>query len=1094
MVDKDQEIQEANNYSLDVIAKFIRWSLYVILFIVFVLPTIFLSYIYLNDEAEITELSFLRSYAEEKIEQQLVKYDVRISSAGIAKGEAFFSPKFIFMDVTVDNENEDRLYELPKVYTNLNLLNRNDKGSITIENAQLFLKRNLSGRLIISSDEMSKENLFERIDLTSIAFSKIPILNRFTKFHAENISIDYLDDKTKNNYIFKNGKFSIKKDIDVLSFSSTFDLIKSNSDISIIKLSGNHKINDETFEVIAKVEDADPLTLANQIPALDWLRNLETNVNASIITLFNSDIDILNMDGVIELEAGKLKSTPQYASTDFLHLKTYFDYDLNSDIFNFSNFEFKSKQLSANGSAKNFLLRDSNFNITGSKTKLKISEGKFNRPDIFENETISLKSGFADLLINIEPFSINLENSNIQSAQSNLILNGKLSARNDYWESDFNLEIDALDKQQIIDFWPINYNAKSRKWTAQNVNSSLISNIKGNLKSSMGVTNSEFTFDFDDTSINAIKSVVPLVGISGEGSLSDNQITFKLESGVFETSPGYFTNLSGSIFHIPNIKVLPANGQMKLNAKGKLKSFFEILDSDKFKYLEKAGFDSDIANGLMELGGWIEWPLIKGVSQEQVLFSVDGILSNIESDKIIRNRNIVSDSLALKASDEKLSIFGKSKIDNFPIEFSWMQNLKNNSDRMSTVDAKFYINQNGLDTFNVLLPEGMFSGNAQGNLRLSLRPKKPAKFLMSSNLKGAEININSLGWSNKSIKNGNLNIRGSLSTPIDINEIRILADDLNANGKVNFDNDSKFKSAVFPEINIADWFSTSLTVSKTDSESLMELDGGVVDFRKLVFGKSDDTEVGLLNVSLDSLRISEGIEFTNFSTNIDFSQKELGNFKAQINGGANIYGKLSKGEFGTIITLNGDDAGHVLRSAGILDNIRGGKLNLVLTPNEKNGYYTGRFITNKFRMLHSNPVALLLDSLSLVGLVDKLENEGIQFNQAKGWLNITPEGIQLRDVSLVGLSMGMSITGWYDKKKKAINFDGVITPVYAINGVFERLAGKLFGEQKGEGLFSFVYTMKGPTSSPIVKVKPLSILTPGGFRKIFRSDIPAPSK
>ena len=130
-------------------------------------------------------------------------------------------------------------------------------------------------------------------------------------------------------------------------------------------------------------------------------------------------------------------------------------------------------------------------------------------------------------MINIEPFIINLENSNIQSAQSNLILNGKLSARNDYWESDFNLEIDVLDKQQIIDFWPINYNAKSRKWTAQNVNSSLISNIKGNLKSSMGVTNSEFTFDFDDTSINAIKSVVPLVGISGEGSLSDNQITFR---------------------------------------------------------------------------------------------------------------------------------------------------------------------------------------------------------------------------------------------------------------------------------------------------------------------------------------------------------------------------------------------------------------------------------------------------------------------------------------------------------------------------------------------------------------------------------------
>ena len=44
---------------------------------------------------------------------------------------------------------------------------------------------------------------------------------------------------------------ALKKDIDDLSFSSTCELIKSNSDIAIIKLSGKHKINDETFEVIA---------------------------------------------------------------------------------------------------------------------------------------------------------------------------------------------------------------------------------------------------------------------------------------------------------------------------------------------------------------------------------------------------------------------------------------------------------------------------------------------------------------------------------------------------------------------------------------------------------------------------------------------------------------------------------------------------------------------------------------------------------------------------------------------------------------------------------------------------------------------------
>ena len=84
---------------------------------------------------------------------------------------------------------------------------------------------------------------------------------------------------------------------------------------------------------------------------------------------------------------------------------------------------------------------------------------------------------------------------------------------------------------------------------------------------------------------------------------------------------------------------------MKLNAQGNLKSFFEILDSEKFKYLAKAGFSTDVASGNAQLAGWIEWPLIKGVSQDQVLFEIDGTLSNIKSNKLSRG-----DFLSLKTS------------------------------------------------------------------------------------------------------------------------------------------------------------------------------------------------------------------------------------------------------------------------------------------------------------------------------------------------------------------------------------------------------------------------------------------------------------
>ncbi|MEK6205750.1 MAG: hypothetical protein N2B02_09000, partial [Amylibacter sp.] len=44
--------------------------------------------------------------------------------------------------------------------------------------------------------------------------------------------------------------------------------------------------------------------------------------------------------------------------------------------------------------------------------------------------------------------------------------------------------------------------------------------------------------------------------------------------------------------------------------------------------------------------------------------------------------------------------------------------------------------------------------------------------------------------------------------------------------------------------------------------------------------------------------------------------------------------------------------------------------------------------------------------------------------------------------------------------------------------------------QRGEGLFSFVYKVKGTSEDPIISVNPLSVLAPGVFREIFRTEKP----
>lgn len=60
----------------------------------------------------------------------------------------------------------------------------------------------------------------------------------------------------------------------------------------------------------------------------------------------------------------------------------------------------------------------------------------------------------------------------------------------------------------------------------------------------------------------------------------------------------------------------------------------------------------------------------------------------------------------------------------------------------------------------------------------------------------------------------------------------------------------------------------------------------------------------------------------------------------------------------------------------------------------------------------------------------------------------------------------------------------MVSPVYLLNGI-----GAIF-TRKGEGLIGFNYQLTGPSAKPKVSVNPLSALTPGLFREIFRRPPP----
>jgi hypothetical protein len=71
------------------------------------------------------------------------------------------------------------------------------------------------------------------------------------------------------------------------------------------------------------------------------------------------------------------------------------------------------------------------------------------------------------------------------------------------------------------------------------------------------------------------------------------------------------------------------------------------------------------------------------------------------------------------------------------------------------------------------------------------------------------------------------------------------------------------------------------------------------------------------------------------------------------------------------------------------------------------------------------------------------------------------------------------------------SFGGTAVPAYALNSLVSKIPiiGRLLTGRRGEGLLGLGYRVTGRGDDPSVFVNPLSVLTPGIFRRIFEVGI-----
>jgi hypothetical protein len=266
---------------------------------------------------------------------------------------------------------------------------------------------------------------------------------------------------------------------------------------------------------------------------------------------------------------------------------------------------------------------------------------------------------------------------------------------------------------------------------------------------------------------------------------------------------------------------------------------------------------------------------------------------------------------------------------------------------------------------------------------------------------------------------------------------------------------------------------------------------GVFDMRYLPAGLDSEgageanAASGPITAQLDEARVSETIALSNVTANLTTNDGMRGTFTGNLNGEAPVRGEIYPENGGTGVHVVADNAARVLMAMNLLDAATGGTLSLRLAPNPDRDVWDGSFQVLNIKVQELPVIAELLNAVSVVGLLDQMSGPGILFNEIVGRFQLSDTRLVLGQSSAVGPAMGISADGYYRLADSFLDMQGAISPLFVVNQM-----GRVISK-KGEGLIAFNYQVKGPIDAYSIAVNPLSALTPGFFREIFRRPPPS---
>ncbi|WGW03210.1 YhdP family protein [Tropicibacter oceani] len=921
-----------------------------------------------------------------------------------------------------------------------------------------------------------------------------PRLADLDLFEADALTIRYEDIRAHRGWTADGGRIRLARQDGKLAISGDLALLAGGDSVATIEMNAESVVGSARLDFGLKLNDLWSRDIATQTPALAWLEVLEAPISGALRSSVAEDGSLGPLNATLQIGAGVLRANRNLKPIPFDGARTYLTYLPDRAQLRFDEISVQSELLAVSAEGKATLENwqdgwPSALTAQFSLPQVTLAQGAL------LDRALEVKGAQTAFKLTFNPFQLSLGNLRLTDPEFPLRATGELAAYSDGWDVALDARIAETTPEQVLSFWPQTRGTKTRDWLTANVKEGRVHDAVYALRLHPGQEKPSHFLDlrFDDARLTYNPKLPELTGGSGRLTLYDKRLGIHVDKGFSDPGQGGAIDLAGSQFVIPDMSIKPAPAIIRIKAGSSLTAALSYIDNDTWRVLRKAGRSADMATGRAEVSGEITLPLAKGIKLPDIDLNLKGVLRDVKSDSLIPGRSLAADRLDMTLDNDAVAISGPVTLSGVPATGQWRQPLGGGAGR---VTAQVTMTPETLKAVGVTLPAGMISGKGIGNLDLTLEKGSAPGFTLTSTLAGLGLAIPQLGWQLPQGATGNFQIAGTLGKPIRIDGMSLSGAGLSANGTLALADNGQFEALRLSRLSLGDWLDVTATLRGRGRGVApgIEVSAGRVDLRSAPFGAggggtgsggAPSGGGGPLSLTLDRLQVTDSIWLSWFRGDFDLARGLEGRFDGQLGGSAQVRGQVIPQSGRSAFRVRGEDAGDILKAAGILKTVQNGTFRLDLGPvRGTSGSYDGHLTIEGPRLRNAPAIGALLDAISIVGLLDQANGPGIFFSEVEARFRLTPSTVVLTQSSAVGPSMGISMDGYYDMKSGTMDMQGVVSPIYILNGI-----GRLIS-RKGEGLIGFNFNLRGPVTGPRVSVNPLSVFTPGMFRDIFRRPPP----